>query len=285
MIFIDSLYGDNIDYNDQSGNIGRFSAESDELFYALFLGAGGAILLYNFVDRLVHDRLYNLVCILGRPPDALCVDASVSLIPLTVDEQYRTSFGPSASVELSFQKDPDNLIYRGSIFSSVELYVLRHGEAGKRIPNGSKDSERALTVTGKKEVVEIAKALGKLGVKFDFIAASPLKRASQTAEIVARTLKTKKANVEEWNELKPEGKRPELYRKLSQFKPESSVLIVGHEPYLSTVISEIAFGSGAGSIVLKKAGIAKLAVISFQPRIRGELRWLLTPKHLKRVAK
>lgn len=167
----------------------------------------------------------------------------------------------------------------------MELYILRHGEAGKRIPSGSKDSERLLTVAGLEEVEEVASALATLGVSFDFVATSPLKRASQTADAVAKILKVKKGNVEEWGELKPEGRRPELYRKLSQFKPESSVLVVGHEPYLSTMVSEIAFGTGAGGIVLKKAGLAKLTVSSFQPKIKGELRWLLTPKHLKKVAK
>ncbi len=166
----------------------------------------------------------------------------------------------------------------------MELYILRHGEAGKRILPGSKDSERALTVAGQEEVAEVAKALDELGVSFDFIATSPLKRASQTAGIVARVLKVKKGNQEEWTQLKPEAKRPELYHKLSQFKPESSVLIVGHEPYLSTVISDIAFGSGLGGIVLKKAGLAKLTVTAFQPRIKGELSWLLAPKHLKKIA-
>ena len=167
----------------------------------------------------------------------------------------------------------------------MELYVLRHGEAGKRIPSGSKDSERPLTVAGLEEVEEVASALAELGVSFDFVATSPLKRARQTADAVAKVLKVKKGSVEEWGELKPEGRRPDLYRKLSQFKPESSVLVVGHEPYLSTMVSEIAFGSGAGGIVLKKAGLAKLTVTSFQPKIKGELRWLLTPKHLKKVAK
>ena len=175
------------------------------------------------------------------------------------------------------------MIYRNPGFSSVELYILRHGEAGKRIPSGSKDSERPLTVAGQEEVAEVAKALDRLGVRFDFVATSPLRRASQTAGIVAKVLKVKKGSVEEWGELKPEGKRPELYRKLSQFKPESSVFVVGHEPYLSTVVSEIAFGV-AGGVVLKKAGLAKLAVAAFQPKIKGELRWLLTPRHLKKIA-
>ena len=166
----------------------------------------------------------------------------------------------------------------------VELYVLRHGEAGKRLPAGSNDSERALTVTGKQEIEKIAEALQELGIKFDFIATSPLKRASQTAEIVAKALKVKKGKLEGWDELKPEGKRPEMYRRLSQFKQQSSVLVVGHEPYLSTMIGEIVFGNGTGNnIVLKKAGLARVDVTSFQPNIKAELRWLLTPKLLKNM--
>ena len=35
MIFIDSPYGDNIDYNDQPGNIGKLSAENDDFYGAL----------------------------------------------------------------------------------------------------------------------------------------------------------------------------------------------------------------------------------------------------------
>ncbi len=35
MIFIDSPYGDNIDYNDRPGNIGKISAESEEFYKAL----------------------------------------------------------------------------------------------------------------------------------------------------------------------------------------------------------------------------------------------------------
>ena len=35
MVFIDSPYGDNVDYNDQPGNIGQYSAELDEFYEAL----------------------------------------------------------------------------------------------------------------------------------------------------------------------------------------------------------------------------------------------------------
>jgi len=167
----------------------------------------------------------------------------------------------------------------------VELYILRHGEASKPISNAGKDSERPLTVTGHEEVMQVAMALDKLGVRFDFVATSPLKRARQTAEAFVKIFNVKKGGLEEWAELKPEGKTRELYHKLSQFKPESSVLVVGHEPYLSTMISEIVFDGGTGRIVLKKAGLAKITIMTFHPKIKGELRWLLTPKHLKKIAK
>lgn len=34
----------------------------------------------------------------------MCVDATVSLIPLAIDEQYRIKLGPGAGLELSFSK-------------------------------------------------------------------------------------------------------------------------------------------------------------------------------------
>ena len=165
----------------------------------------------------------------------------------------------------------------------VDLYVLRHGEAGKRLAAGSKDSERALTVAGAKEVEKIADALARLGIKLDLVATSPLARARQTADMVAKKLKIKKDSLQEWDELKPEGSRLKLYERLARVKPEASVMVVGHEPYLSSMISELVFDGQKGRIVLKKAGLARVDVISFKPKVKGELRWLLTPKHMKRM--
>jgi phosphohistidine phosphatase len=97
----------------------------------------------------------------------------------------------------------------------------------------------------------------------------------------------RKSSVEEWSELSPGGSREALYRRLAKLKPDSSVLCVGHEPYLTTLIGEIASRGSKGEgvrIILKKSGIAKLSVTSFSPRVSGELRWLLTPKQVKRMA-
>jgi phosphohistidine phosphatase len=66
-------------------------------------------------------------------------------------------------------------------------------------------------------------------------------------------------------------------------KQDSVVLVVGHEPYLSEMISEAILQSGC-RIDLKKAGLARIRVMQTLPKIKGELRWLLTPKQLKKMA-
>jgi phosphohistidine phosphatase len=175
----------------------------------------------------------------------------------------------------------------------MELFILRHGEAGKRSASGSKDFARPLTVTGQKEVADLAASLKDLGIKFDLIISSPLKRAHQTAAIVAKKLQNEK-KMEDWDELKPEGKLMDLYHKISsspKFKQQSSVLVVGHEPYLSKMISEIISDvngdhDGSTRIVLKKAGLARIKITSnSNSKMQGELKWLLTPKHMKNMLK
>ena len=164
---------------------------------------------------------------------------------------------------------------------------MRHGEAGKRIPVAAMDTIRVLTAAGKQEVEEVGEAMAKLGYKFDVVATSPLKRAKETASIVSEAL-NRKDRVEEWSELSPEGSRSALYRRLTSVRPGSRVLCVGHEPYLTIAVGEIVGRGGDSStgfrISLKKGGLVKLLVTGFNPRISGELRWLLTPKQIRRMA-
>ena len=167
----------------------------------------------------------------------------------------------------------------------MDLFILRHGEAEQRVSTEHSDFHRPLTAAGQEEVLGIAKSLNKLGIKFDIVVTSPLKRAHQTAMIAAKVFNNEQ-RVEEWNELKPEGNRLNLYHKLSQFKEQSSILLVGHEPYLSEVVSELIFeGNSSGRIVLKKAGLARIRIISSTPKLQGELIWLLAPSLLENMSK
>ena len=136
----------------------------------------------------------------------------------------------------------------------MDLLVLRHGDAGKRSPS-SGDFKRTLTSEGRQEIVDLSNGLKFLEVKLDYILTSPLLRAKNTAELVAKSLKYK-GKIEELNALKPEGSRLEFYSALSKLKRESVVLVVGHEPYLSQMISESISQSDC-RIDLKKAGLAE----------------------------
>jgi phosphohistidine phosphatase len=166
----------------------------------------------------------------------------------------------------------------------LDLFILRHGYAGNRLSDPIKDTKRQLTISGKKEVVEIAKSLKKLGVKFNLIYSSPLARAFQTAKIIAKENKFTK-QIEQSEELKPNGSKDFLYNKLSKLNIDSVILIVGHEPYLSSMINDIISNNkNSNNIILKKAGLSRIKITSTVPTLKGELRWLLTPRILKKIA-
>jgi phosphohistidine phosphatase len=153
------------------------------------------------------------------------------------------------------------------------------------VQSGSKDFDRPLTSTGQKEIESISISLKKLKINFDRIITSPLKRAHQTAVIVSNVFAIED-RVEDWGELKPEGNRLELYKKLSQLKSDLSLLIIGHQPYLSEMIGDLIFdhdGDNDPRIILKKSGLAKIVITSFMPTVKGELRWLLSPKLLRKI--
>ena len=68
------------------------------------------------------------------------------------------------------------------------LYFLRHGEADWPGWKGP-DDDRPLTKAGRKEVHEVAEFLVGLKVKVEAVLASPLPRATQTADIAAEHFK------------------------------------------------------------------------------------------------
>ncbi len=149
----------------------------------------------------------------------------------------------------------------------MELYFLRHGEADW--PNWEKpDDERPLTKHGKKEMRVVAAFLKRIKAKPDLIVTSPLPRASQTAEIAAEGLKVK---CREDKLLAPGFGPADLERLLKKY-PEESLMVVGHEPDFTGIISKL---TGA-SLKLSKAGVA-LVELNRSWR-NGRLLWLFPPK-------
>ena len=160
----------------------------------------------------------------------------------------------------------------------MEIYILRHGIAVNRgTPGYKKDSDRTLTPEGEEKVHQIAKAMLAMDVKFDLILSSPYLRSKQTAQLVAAELDEE---ITLTDLLTPDGNPLELIRELNDEKPQS-VLLVGHEPYLSGLISVLVTGESNAAIELKKGGLCKLSADRVAYGQCATLNWLLTPKQLR----
>ena len=156
----------------------------------------------------------------------------------------------------------------------MQLYFFRHGEADW--PNWTQpDDERPLTNSGKKEVRQVAKFLDRLKVRPNLIVTSPLPRASQTAKIAAEYLKAK---VREDEALEPGFGMNELRTVLKRHRARV-LMLVGHEPDFTTVISKL---TGA-SLKLSKAGLALLDVDPESGPEQGKLLWLFPPKFARKA--
>jgi len=160
----------------------------------------------------------------------------------------------------------------------VELFILRHGKA-EVAGKGMADADRRLTGKGKDDIAAVAAWMASQDYLFDVIAASPLVRARETAAIVADAL-GEPDQVVTWKCLVPGGNPDEVCREISRFAEDKEVLLVGHEPLLSTLIGRIITGGEEAGIVMTKGGLAKIRNFSYAERPSGELHWLLTAKQL-----
>lgn len=152
------------------------------------------------------------------------------------------------------------------------LYFLRHGDADW--PNWKKsDDDRPLTKSGKKEMREVAKLLRSLKARPNIIVTSPLPRAAQTAEIAADYLKAKLLE----DDLLALGFGMDELQTLLKRHSVDSVMIVGHEPSFTDVISEL---TGA-SLKLSKGGVALVELDSESQK--GRLLWLFPPKFARKA--
>ena len=123
-----------------------------------------------------------------------------------------------------------------------------------------------------------------LGLSFDLILSSPYLRARQTAEILARDLKSRK-KLDCSDDLIPGGNPRLLIQQLNQFRPEpEDVLLVGHEPYLGKLVALLAAGNTSLEIDFKKGGLCKLEAEFLLYGRCAKLVWLLTPRQLELLA-
>jgi phosphohistidine phosphatase len=165
------------------------------------------------------------------------------------------------------------------------LHILRHGTAEEAPPAGGDDGARRLTARGRERVRAAAAGMRTLGLKFDAILTSPLPRAAETAELVAATY-TDSPAPEALAALTAGVAPAETVAALKQYDRYELLMIVGHEPGLSGVASLLLTGSATGvNFDLKKCGMIALDLPEGFSRGSAQLRWMLSPRQLRRLRK
>jgi phosphohistidine phosphatase len=156
-------------------------------------------------------------------------------------------------------------------------YFLRHGPAGDAATWEGSDFDRPLTADGKKRIAHEAKTIAALRLELDVIITSPLVRARQTAEIVAKELGLRDAlHLDERIGLGFSAAQFEAI--LRDYTKAQQVMLVGHEPSMSLTVGELI---GGGDVDFKKGALACVEVTRESP-LRGRLLWLASPKLLTR---
>lgn len=153
----------------------------------------------------------------------------------------------------------------------MKLYFFRHAYAGQSHWDDPDDFKREITADAVKRTAASARVLAALDVRPTHLWTSPLTRAGQTAQEIARVFKM---TVEVREELGP-GFNIELLENMLRALPDTAdLMLFGHDPDFSRTISSL---MGGGDLVLKKGGLARVDVYSRQP-LRGSLIWLIAPK-------
>jgi len=160
----------------------------------------------------------------------------------------------------------------------MKIYLLRHAIAVERNPNKYPDDAlRPLSDAGRKKMARFAKILDKMGLQIDLLLSSPLLRARQTAEIARKRLHLKKNKLILVEALGPAGDPAKLIAEINEKYSVDNLLLVGHEPDLSSLISLLLSGEASLPITLKKAGMGCLSVEKLAAGKCARLEWLFNP--------
>jgi phosphohistidine phosphatase len=165
----------------------------------------------------------------------------------------------------------------------VNLVVVRHDLAGTRDPSAGPKAEleRPLTHEGRRRAARAAQGLAKLIEKADVLASSPLRRALETARPIADELGG--LEIVETEALSPGAKPAAFAEFLRGCGKVDTVVVVGHEPHLSELVSWLVTGLSTPWLELGKGGACRIELPARIAPGQGKLDWLLRPGQLRRL--
>jgi phosphohistidine phosphatase len=157
----------------------------------------------------------------------------------------------------------------------VELYLLRHADAGDPGKWDGPDAQRPLSPKGEKQSERLGRFLAGMGFRPDAILSSPKLRASKTADIVAGQLGVPVT----LDERLGGGVDDDVVEAILHDAGDArSVVLVGHDPDFSSLLQSLCV---APNIEMKKGALARIDVERPVGPGRGDLRWLVPPDLLK----
>ena len=165
----------------------------------------------------------------------------------------------------------------------MDLYIVRHGIAEETAHGGGGDADRELTEEGKERCREVGHGMLQMGVKPEIVLTSPLKRAIQTAEILAKTIGAEET-IESLDSLAPRGDHEETIKYLARCR-KSAVMLVGHMPDLSELASFLVAGNAEAGFHFKKAAMLVLSVDGTPRKGSAVVEGFLQPGILRSLRK
>jgi phosphohistidine phosphatase len=157
----------------------------------------------------------------------------------------------------------------------VELYLLRHADAGDPEKWDGPDAARPLSPKGERQSQRLGRFLAGIDSRPDAILSSPKLRASQTADIVAGQLGVP-VTLEERLAGGVDAEVVETI--LHEAGDPRRAMLVGHDPDFSSLLQSLCV---APNVEMKKGALARIDVERPAGSGRGDLRWLVPPDALK----
>jgi phosphohistidine phosphatase len=160
---------------------------------------------------------------------------------------------------------------------------MRHGLAEEPTPNGA-DGARKLTPQGVDKIRKAAIGLRAAGFAIEMILSSPIARARETADLVAREFERLKPRIVP--ELTTGASPAGALDALARLQLPETVMAIGHEPTLSRLASLMLSGSSESiDLKLKPGGVISLEFGDRIDKGAAKLRWMMTQRQLRLLRK
>jgi phosphohistidine phosphatase len=160
----------------------------------------------------------------------------------------------------------------------MNLYLMRHANAGLSKGNPVLDAKRGLIKEGKEQCMLMAGMLSALKVQVDVIVSSPLKRCLQTAQFVGTELGYD-AKVEISQALGPDADYADFQEMVAKYADREGVLAVGHNPNLFKFLGRVITGNGGAGVRMRKGSVARIDMDRHPPL----LQWLIDPRMARSI--